>query len=100
MSLQSKIFELIKDLKDPSMRVDVAATIGFLSDMYNMGRISEEEFREALMDVCTSVYRETKKGLEDEIIRDLAEKMVEELVAAAKISGLRRRVGARYGLRF
>lgn len=99
LSLQAKIFELISNLRDTAMRIDVATTISFLSDLFNMGRISEEELRDSLSDVCMTVFKETKKNLDTEILKELVDKTVEDLVTVIKLTGIRRRVSARYGLR-
>lgn len=99
MSLQTKIMELITGLRDPMMRVDVAATINYMSDLFNMGKISEEELFENLTEICMTVFKETKKGLDEEALKDIAEKEANELIKAIKLSGLRRRMSARYGLR-
>lgn len=90
---------LIKDLTDPIMRIDVASTINFLSDLYNSGKISEQELAEDLTDVCTTVFKKTRPDLADVDLDELVKKEVEDFIRVIKLSGLRRRLSSKYSIR-
>jgi len=97
MVLMAKVQALIAGIDDPKVRVDVAATIKMLADLYMHGKISEDDLRNDLTDVVMSVLSVTMSDLLHEDIRDRAEIIVDDLVQAIKIEGLRIRLlsGAR-----
>jgi hypothetical protein len=97
MVLMAKVQALIAGIDDPRARVDVAATIKLLADLYVHGRIGEDDLRRDLTDVVRTVVSYTMPDLLEEDIRDRVELIVDDLVRAIKIEGLRMRAlsGAR-----
>lgn len=96
MSLQAKIFELIKDVPDPMMRIDVASTISFLADIYILHSADEDEIFKDLVDVCLTVINLTRPDLEENEKRDLAEKKARDLLTTIKMRGMTRRMASKY----
>ena len=96
MSLQAKIQELIKDIPDPTVRIDIASTISFLADIYTMHSADEDEVLKDLIDVCYSVYTVTRPDLDEKDRRQLAEKKANEIMIAIKMRGMTRRMASKY----
>lgn len=96
MSLPMKIMNLVKNLRDPSMRIDVASTINYLADLFSLGKITEENLREDLEEICSTVLQEIRSDLTKEEIKELAKKEVNELVNLIKFSMVRKRMSTKY----
>ena len=100
VSLQAKIYELIRDLKDPMMRIDVASSITFLADVYRLGRASEEDIYNDLIDVCMAVFKNTMPDAAEDELRRMAEEKAKEFLDIIRITGTARRISRKYGLTF
>ena len=99
MSLQTKVLNLLSGVRDPVLRMDVASTIFYLADIFASGNAKEGDVRRALYEVCTDVIRATRPDLVDEEVREEAERMTNELIAAFRTETLRRRISTRFRAR-
>jgi len=57
MSLQAKILSLLSGITDPALRMDIASTINFFSQLYESGEVDENRIRNELWEVCFNVIR-------------------------------------------
>jgi len=99
MSLSQKVLALVSGIDNPRVRFDTMSTINFLFDLYNSGRISEEELRTDLADICSTVLAETNPELAEDEVRKRANTLADELARIMKVEGLRRRTLARFASR-
>lgn len=100
MSLPMKIMSLIKNVRDPSMRIDIASTINYLADLYSIGKISEEELLNDLIEICQAIIIETNKKITKEEAIKLAEKEANEILNLIKITRIRKRISTKRGFGF
>jgi len=92
MSLNDLVMSLIADISDPAVRMDIAATIYYLRDVYMTGRVREEEILESLQEVCETVIRMKRPDLTDEEVKAEAEKFAKQLMQAIKLETMRMRM--------
>lgn len=95
MSLQAKILDLISGFNDPTLRVDVSATINYLFQLYASGSAAEDRIRDSVYEVCYDVIRAKAPDLTDEEVRERARQMTEEFMRAFRLESALRRTMAR-----
>jgi len=96
MSLQAKILSLISGITDPTVRIDIASTINYLSQVWAGGGVSAQEIRSSLFEVCFDVVNGTHPELTEEEVRRIANDMADEFMRLFKIEALTRRMMARF----
>jgi hypothetical protein len=96
MSLMQKVQALIAGIEDPKVRLDVASTIKFLSDLYGSGRANEEEVRSDLFDICADVIRMSNPALVEDEVRKRASIVADELFQTIRIELVMGRTMAKY----
>jgi len=96
MSLVQKINALTAGISDPRIKMEIAKTINFLFGVYCTGRVSEEEIRSDLIEICKTILIETNPDLLEEDIRKRANFLADELLRTMKIEGMSKRALARY----
>lgn len=99
MSLQAKILNLLSGIGDPLVRMDIASSIHYLSDIYASGSAKEEEVRNSVYEICYDVIRATRPELIEEEARDEAKRMTDEIMSAFRMETLRRRISTRFRAR-
>lgn len=98
MSLTEEILNLLARVANPAIRVDVNATIRFLREMFEIGRIKEEELRAELRTICMDVLFYSCPELSEEEIRNKAEEYTEKLMREIKLENVTRRLMRRITL--
>lgn len=92
MSLHTLIMNLISGITDPSARIDISSTIMFLRDLYIDGRLSDEELRNELREVISTILDYTHPELIGEEKRARVENEVDMFVKAIKFETMRARI--------
>jgi len=100
MALEDLILSLIADIRDPAVRMDIAATVMLMRDAYLAGTATEEDVRASLVEVIETVLEVKEPLLSKEEIRERAKDLVEQYLRAIKISTLRMRMLRERGMRF
>lgn len=96
MSFMQKLQALTAGIDDPRVRMDVMSTVNFLADLYFSGRIKEDQLRDDLFEVASTVISMTRPELTEDDVRRRANVVVEELVQTLKVDGLMRRTLSRF----
>ena len=96
MSLQAKILSLLSGIVGVGDRVGIAGSIYYIADLYLGGHITEDQARTELYDICYSVIRATNFDLTEDEVRKKANRMVEEIMVAVKLEGMRKRILSRF----
>ncbi|RLC73740.1 MAG: hypothetical protein DRI26_00180 [Chloroflexi bacterium] len=100
MSLHDLIMSLISDITDPAVRLDIAATINFLKEVYLAGAAPEEEILNDLREVCETVLAYKEPDLFGEELKRRAEELAKQMFRAIKIETMRLRMHRRLRPRF
>lgn len=98
MSLHNLIMSLISDLRDPTIRIDIASTINYIYSLFSSGNINENQARDAIYDVIVDVLRATRFDMTDEEIKKKAASLTDDFIKAFRIESIRRRVSSRLRL--
>jgi len=96
MSLSNQILSLISGITDPAVRMDIASTIRYLYDVFCSGKVSDDEIKNSLYEICKDVITATKPDLLPDEASNLAKAKAEELLKAFRIESLSRRVQVRF----
>jgi hypothetical protein len=87
---------LIGDIKDPSVRVDIASTIRYLEDLYSARAVDEKEIRNSLFEICRDVISATHADLTQDEVTAKATSMADDFIKLFKIEGLQRRAMSKF----
>jgi len=99
MALEDLITSLISDIRDPAVRMDIAATITLLRDAYLAGTATEVEVRDSLVEVIETVLEVKEPLLSTEERRERAKELAEQYMRAIKLSTMRLRMMREYRAR-
>lgn len=99
MSLPALVLSLIAEIRDPTLRTDVAGTIYFLRDLYVDGRIGEEELAREVRDVVRMVVAATRPDLPPPQVEEVSAEIAGQIVAAIKMDTLKGRTMTRHAER-
>jgi len=94
--LQDKINKLIEGLPDPRDRVNVASTIYYLLGIFSTGKVSDEEIRNDLYEICRDVYSITMVDSTVEEITKKAKDTAEDLLRTFKLASIVQRAMSKY----
>jgi hypothetical protein len=92
MSLMQKLQALTARIEDPKVKFDIMGTINFLADLYSSGKISDEDLRNDLLDICRTVVEITNVDLTKEEIEARAKLIADDLFLEIKVRNLRKKV--------
>jgi hypothetical protein len=91
-----KVQALVAGVDDPRVRLDVMSTINFLADLFHSGRINENQLRNDLFEIASTVISMTRPELTEDDVRRRANVVVEELTQTLKVDQLYRRTLSRF----
>jgi len=91
VSLQASILELIGGITDASIRTSIVTAISAMADAYRRGRITEEELRRDLANLCFDVLDFKNPFKDAEELRKEAERWAERLLRLIKLESMRMR---------
>lgn len=92
MSLQELVVSLMGDIKDPTVRMDIAGTIYYLRDVYLSGSVPAEEIKSALLEIADTILQMKKPWLTEKERQEEAKKLADQLFNAIKIETMRIRM--------
>jgi len=96
VSLQAKILSLLEGVVGIGDRIGIAGSILYIGDLYMNGYLNEDKARTEIYDICFSVIKATNYNLTEEEVRKKANRMVEEIMMAIKLEGIRKRTFTRF----
>ena len=92
MSLMQKLQALTAGIEDPKVKFDIMGTINFLAELYGSGKISDEDLRNDLLDICRTVVEITNVDLTKEEIEARARLIADDFFTEIKVRNLRKRI--------
>ena len=95
MSYHELVLKLLEGVTGASTRADVVSVLELLSNLYAVGRISDERLIAGLNEVCTDILSMKYPLKPVEELRDEASRCAQALYKAIRIKILRERVHSR-----
>jgi|GEM_PF-2005974 len=92
MSFRDLVLSLVADITDPTIRMDVSATLYYLRDVYLSGRAKEDEILESIIEVVDTVLSVKLRGLTKEERLERVKEIADELFKALKLETMRLRL--------
>lgn len=96
MDVTELINKLLVGIKNPAFRMEVASTINYLLDVYSNSVANEDDIRNDLYDICSTVLSISNPDKSKEEITEMAKDMAEQFVRTFKITSLSRRAMSKY----
>jgi len=96
MRLQEILLDLLSGISDPVVRVDVASTISFLSQVYRMGKATEEQITNDLREIVREVITMKNPTLAPDELKKIVNDYVSRLMMAIKGESVFTRFGRKY----
>lgn len=91
MSLQSLILSLLDGITDPKERSDIASTIFFFANLYETGRINDDQLTHDVIEVVSHALDITHPELLPDEKKKKVSEISRQIIGAIKITTLRRR---------
>jgi len=93
MSILRLVNDLLAGMGDLRTKLDVAATINFLYNMYRIGRIDRETLRGELEEIVSTILRLRYPNMSDEEMQARMESIVGSFMNYIILSSINRRMG-------
>jgi len=93
MSILRLVNDLLAGMVDLRTKLDVAATINFLYNMYRIGRIDRETLRGELEEIVSTILRLRYPNMSDEEMQARMESIVGSFMNYIILSSINRRMG-------
>ena len=91
MGWQDVALSLVSDVDDPTIRIEVLRTINFLYQVYQTGRVTDDQIYNDLFEVCLTIIRYKHPDLTPEEQAQKAKEFAERLLEEFRIGSLTRR---------
>jgi len=90
MATSDIINELLKDITDPTIRVDFVATFGLIKEAYVSGRIDDDKVKRYLMELVVDVLMLKNPDATIESIKEEAEMWTQRIYSVFRIMRLKK----------
>ena len=95
-SLDEKVVEFLRDVKDTKLRDNALITIRLFRDVYRDGKANAEQILKDLKEVCMTVLAEKHPDLDEAMIREEADAKAREFFRHIGIETMAERMWNKY----
>ena len=92
MSWQNVVLSLLSDVDDPHIRMEVMRSINFLFQVYQTGRVTDDQILNDLFEVCLTIIQYKHPDLTPEEQVQKAKEYAERLLEEFRVASITRRL--------